>query len=251
MKTALITGASSGIGRVFAQRLAAEGYSLVLVARDLARLEALSAELQQQHGTETELIQADLCERAQVERVANRLRDNTRPVEMLVNNAGAGTAKPFIRNSLLEEERMLELLIRSVLVLTHAAVPGMMERGRGNIIIVSSVAGFFPGETYCAAKSWATLFAASLAGQLSGTGVKASALCPGFVRTEFQQRAGYDTSSLPRWAWLDAERVVKHCLAKARKGQVVIIPSLRYQLLSFLLRRLPLRLFGRILTQKT
>jgi len=106
--------------------------------------------------------------------------------------------------------------------------------------VVSSVAGFIPGGTYSAAKSWTTMFTTALAGQLSGTGVTASALCPGFVRTEFQQRAEIDVSSLPRWAWLDADRVVDNCLAKARSGRVIIIPSLRYKILTFLVRRIPL-----------
>ena len=246
MGTALVTGASSGIGRSFAQRLAAEGHRLVLVSRNIARLEELSIELKEQYGTETELLPADLCEREQIELVAKRLRDNSRPIDILVNNAGAGIAEPFIQSSLLEEERMLELLVRAVLVLTHAAVPGMIARGRGNIIVVSSVAGFAPGGTYSAAKSWTTTFAASLAGQLSGAGVTAAALCPGFVRTEFQQRAKIDVSFLPRWAWLDADRVVDDCLAKARSGRTIIVPSLRYKAVTFLLRHIPLFLLEKV-----
>jgi len=238
--TALVTGASSGIGRSFAQRLAAEGYGLVLVSRNIARLEELSLELRKQYGVETELLPADLCEREQIERVAKRLRDESRPIDILVNNAGAGIAKPFTQSSLLEEEQMLELLVRAVLVLSHAAIPGMIARGHGNIIVVSSVAGFIPGGTYSAAKSWTTMFTTALAGQLSGTGVTASALCPGFVRTEFQQRAGIDLSFLPNWVWLDADRVVDDCLAKTRSGRAIIIPSLRYKITTFLMRRIPL-----------
>ena len=244
MGVALITGASSGIGKVFAQQLAAQGHSLVLVARDFARLEALSRELQERYGTQVELLQADLCEREQLEKVAERLRDSTRPVEILVNNAGLALAEPFIRSTLLEEERLLDLLVRAVLVLTHAAVPGMVARGSGTVIVVSSVAGFNFFGTYSAAKAWATTFAASVAGQLSGTGVKVAALCPGYVRTEIFQRAGIDASSLPRWAWIDAERLVADCLDKVRKGRVVIVPSLRYKLLTFLSRHVPLRLLG-------
>jgi len=240
MGTALVTGASSGIGRSFARRLAAEGHGLVLVSRNITRLEELALELRGQYGTETEILPADLCEREQIEQVAKRLRDNSRPVDILVNNAGAGILEPFTRSSLLDEERLLELLVRAVLVLTHAALPGMIARGRGNIIVVSSVAGFIPGGTYSAAKSWTTMFTASLAGQLSGTGVTASALCPGFVRTEFQQRMKFDVSHLPGWAWLDADRVVDDCLAKTRKGQSIIIPSLRYKILTLVMRHIPL-----------
>lgn len=251
MGTALVTGASSGIGRSFARRLAAQGYGLVLVSRNIARLEELSLELRERYGAEIEILPADLCEREQIERVAKRLKDESRPVDILVNNAGAGIAKPFIQSSLLEEERMLELLVRAVLVLSHAAIPGMIARGRGNIIVVSSVAGFIPGGTYSAAKSWTTMFAAALAGQLSGTGVTASALCPGFVRTEFQQRAGIDLSFLPNWAWLNADRVVDDCLAKARSGRGIIIPSLRYKIMTFLIRRIPLFLFETITKNRT
>ena len=246
METALVTGASSGIGRSFARRLAAQGYGLVLVSRNIARLEELSLELRERYGAEIEILPADLCEREQVERIAKRLKDESRPVDILVNNAGVGIAEPLIQSSILEEERMLDLLVRTVLVLSHAALPGMVARGRGNIIVVSSVAGFIPGGTYSAAKSWATMFAATLAGQLYGTGVTVSALCPGFVRTEFQQRAGIDLSFLPNWVWLNADRVVDDCLAKTRSGRVVIIPSLRYKIFTFLIRRIPLFLFKTI-----
>ena len=242
MGVALVTGASSGIGRSFARRLAAEGHGLVIVSRNVARLEELSRELRKQYGAEAEILQADLCEREQIEKVAQRLRDKSRPVDILVNNAGAGLSESFPQSSLPEEERKLDLLVRAVLVLTHAALPGMIARGRGNIIVVSSVAGFIPGGTYSAAKSWATTFTTSLAGRLSGTGVCACVLCPGFTRTEFMERAGIDAGSVPRWAWLDADRVVDDCLAKARKGRVIIIPSLRYKALTFLLRRIPLSL---------
>lgn len=249
MTTALVTGATSGIGNAFARRLAAERHGLVIVARDAVRLEETARSLRGRHSVEVETLAADLSDRADLERVADRLRDMTRPVDVLVNNAGYGLGKPFLDGLLSEEERMLDVLARAVLVLTRAAAPGMVTRGRGNIITVSSVAGFFPGGTYGAAKAWATTFTASLAGELAGTGVTATALCPGYVHTEFHERAKKNTSHLPEWAWLDADRVVADCLADVRRGRAVSVPSLRYKTAVFFLRRIPLRLVGVIVAR--
>jgi short-subunit dehydrogenase len=241
LTTALVTGATSGIGNAFARRFAAEGHGLVLVARDAVRLEEVARGLRERHGVEVEILPADLCDRERVERVADRLRDAARPVDILVNNAGIGLNRRFLQGPLADEERMLDLLVRAVLVRTRAAAPGMVARGRGSIVTVSSIAGFLPGGTYSAAKAWATAFTISLAGQLAGTGVTATALCPGFVRTEFQRRAGIDVSYLPDWVWLDADRLVDGCLADVRRGRAVSVPSLRYKATAFLLRRIPLR----------
>jgi len=241
MAIALVTGATSGIGNAFARRLAAEGYGLVLVARDAVRLEEVAGTLRNRHGVDVETLPADLSDRGQMERVADRLRDESRPIDILVNNAGFGLGKPFLQGPVSGEERMLDVLVRAVLVLTRAAAPGMVARGRGNIITVSSVAGFLPGGTYAAAKAWATSFSTSLAGDLAGTGVTATALCPGYVHTEFHQRAKMDTSHRPRRAWLDADRVVGDCLADVRRGRAVSVPSLRYKAAVFFLRHIPLR----------
>jgi short-subunit dehydrogenase len=247
MTTALVTGATSGIGNAFARRLAADGRGLVLVARDTDRLEWVATPLRDRHGVNVEVITADLSDRDQLERVAGRLRDEARPVDVLVSNAGFGVGKPFLATHLSEEERMLDVMVRAVLVLTRAVAPGMVARGRGNIITVSSVAGFFSGGTYAAAKAWATTFTASLAGELAGTGVTATALCPGYVRTEFHRRAKIDVSDLPGWAWLDADRIVTDCLSDVRRGRAVSVPSLRYKSAVFFLRHIPLR-FGKKLS---
>ncbi len=242
MPTALVTGATAGIGYAFAERLAAEGHGLVLVARDAARLEGIATSLRARFRVEVEPFPADLSSREETEQVAGRLRDETRPIDILVNNAGFAVGKPFLAAEIAEEERMLDVLVRSVLVLTRAALPGMIARRRGTIVTVSSVAGFLPGGTYSAAKAWATAFTASLAGELAGTGVSATALCPGYVRTEFHRRAGIDVSHLPPWSWLDAEQVVAACMADVRRGRAVSVPALRYKAAVFVLRRLPLRL---------
>ena len=241
MPTALVTGGTSGIGNAFARRFAAEGYGLVLVSRDVGRLDAVAVALRERYGVDVEVLPADLSDREQMERVADRLRDDARPIDFLVNNAGFTTQKPFPTGDLPEEERMLDVLIRAVLVLTAAAVPGMVARGRGNIVTVSSVAGFLPTGTYSAAKSWATAFTTSLAGKLAGTGVIATTMCPGFVRTEFHQRAKMNMSALPGWLWLSADGVVDGCLSDARRGRSISVPSYRYKMIVFLLRHLPLR----------
>jgi uncharacterized protein len=241
MPTALVTGASSGIGAAFARRLAARGHALVLVARDVGRLSELAATLRAAHGVDVEVLGADLTDRADVERVADRLRDAGRPVDLLVSNAGAAVRGAFVGGDLATEERALDLLVRAVLVLTHAAAPGMVARGRGAIVTVASVAAFLPGGTYSAAKAWATTFTTSLALELAGAGVTATALCPGYVRTEFHGRAGIRVDGIPSWAWLDADRLVADCLADVDRGRPVSIPSRRYRLAVLLLRHVPLR----------
>lgn len=243
---ALVTGPTAGIGNAFARRLAADGHDLVLVARDAARLAQVAEELRARHGVEVEVIAADLTDRAALDRVADRVRDPRRPVDVLVNNAGFGPKQRIHEGDLDVELRLVDVLVTAVLVLTHAALPGMVARGRGTVITVSSVAGFMPGGTYSAAKAWATTFTASVAAQVAGTGVRATALCPGFVRTEFHQRAGLRMDSMPAWAWLDADRLVDDCLADVAKGRVVSVPSKRYKAATFALRHLPLRFQQRI-----
>jgi short-subunit dehydrogenase len=244
--TALVTGATAGIGNAFARRLAADGHALVLVARDRDRLDRVAATLHDAHGVDVEVLPADLIRPDDVTRVADRLRDPLRPVDLLVNNAGMGLRGRFVGGDLAGELAQHDLMTRAVLVLTHAAVPGMVARGRGALVTVSSVAGFMPGGTYSAAKAWATTFTVSLGLELAGTGVTATALCPGFVRTEFHERAGLDMHGLPSWAWLDADRLVRECLADVRRGRLVSVPSRRYRLAVALLRHLPPGALGRV-----
>lgn len=239
MATALVTGATAGIGNAFARRLAADGHGLVLVARDRPRLEQVAATLRDAHGVDVEIIAADLSRPEQVDRVADRLRDGVHAVDLLVNNAGLAVRGSFVGGDLDAELAALDVMTRAVMVLTHAAVPGMVARGRGAVITVSSVASFLPGGTYSAAKAWATTFTTSLGLELLGTGVTATALCPGYVRTEFHQRAGLDVRGLPGWAWLDADRLVRDCLADVRRGRLISVPSRRYRLAVTLLRHLP------------
>lgn len=239
MSTALVTGASAGLGRAYATALAARGHDLVLVARDAPRLEDLSAELVAAHGVEVEVLPADLADREQLQRVADRLADPARPVDLLVNNAGFGIATPFLDTPVEDEERMLDVLVRAVLVLTHAAAGPMRERGHGAVLNVASVAAFITSGTYSAAKSWVTVFSESLDGQLAGTGVSVTAVCPGFVRTEFHERAGIDQGDRTGLFWLSAERVVDSSLDALGAGRPVVVPSPQYAALVGVLRHLP------------
>ncbi len=204
MPTALITGATAGIGAEFARRLAAQGHDLVLVARDEDRLEATAADLKHRFGGAVAVLPADLADRDQCARVEARLADRDRPVDLLVNNAGFGTGHRFSRGQLADEERQLDVLVRAVLRLSHAAVGGMVERRHGGIVNVSSVAAWTPTGTYSAAKAWVTTFSEGLDAELAGIGVRVVAVAPGFTRTEFHDRAGMDMSSIPDWLWLDA-----------------------------------------------
>ncbi len=238
--TALITGATAGIGNAFARALAARGENLVLVARDEQRLESIAAQLRSAHGIEVEVLSADLSERDQVQRVADRLSAEP-AVDTLVNNAGFGLAQSFVDGDLAREEQLLHVLVDAVLVLSHAAVSAMSARGRGAVINVSSVAGFMPTGTYSAAKAWVTTFTLGLNADLAGTGVTAQVLCPGFVRTEFHARLGAKRPVAPRWAFLDADRLVADCLDDLAAGRNLSIPSRRYKTATTLLRHMPLR----------
>ena len=239
MTTALITGATAGIGAAFARRLAADGHDLVLVARDRERLDKTAAELTRQHGVDAEVLAGDLSVRDDTDRVAARLADAASPVEILVNNAGFGVNEDFVGGSLAAEQQMLDVLVTAPMRLCHAALPGMVSRRSGMVMNVSSVAGWTAGGTYSAAKAWLTTFTEGLAGELRGTGVTATAACPGFTRTEFHQRADMDISSVPEFLWLNADQVVDRALKDARKGRAVSVAGAQYQALSLVAQYAP------------
>jgi short-subunit dehydrogenase len=236
---ALVTGATAGIGLTFARRYAADGHDLVLVARDERRLKEVADELGSAHGCQVEVLRADLSDRAQLQTVADRLADRARPVDVLVNNAGFALNRGFLDGDVADEERLLDVLCRAVLVLSHAAGGAMSERHRGTIINVSSVAGFVVMGTYSAAKAWVTTFSEGLWRELRPHGVHVTALCPGFTHTEFHQRASINMSRMPSIGWLDVDDVVDQCLADVRRGKVVSVPSRRYAALTFVVRHAP------------
>jgi uncharacterized protein len=239
---AVVTGATSGIGKVFAQRLAAAHYDLLLVARDRARLDDLVASLQREHGIGAEAVAADLSTDADIARVAEQLRNEPR-LAMLVSNAGFGTRGTIITADPAQQRRMLRLHVQATHELVSAALPGMVERGAGTIIVVASVASWSPtagNVNYNATKVYQRMYCEALAHELVDTGVHVQALCPGFTYTEFHDRLGSGRAGIPAWVWLSAERVVDTSLAQARaRGPVVCIPGKRFKLIVFLLRHAP------------
>jgi uncharacterized protein len=239
---ALITGATAGIGAEFARQLAEQGHNVILVARDAARLQAKAAELGSRYGVRAEVLPADLADDAGVAAVVARLSDPTQPVDILVNNAGMGLLRSFAENDIGDEKRHLKVHVESAMELTHAALQGMLLWQSGRIINVASVAAFLPRETYSAAKAWLVSFSrwANLA--YAKRGVRVTAVCPGFTRTEFHDRMGMDKSVAPRWLWLQPERVVREGLADNERGKAVSIPARRYKLLIGAARVLPARL---------
>ena len=239
MATALITGGTAGLGRGFAEALAEEGHDLVLVARNEARLRETAEELYQQYGVAVEVLPADLVDPQQRAVVEERLRDPARPVDILVNNAGIGLKQHFVGGDLDAEQMMLDLLVTAPMRLTHAAVGGMVERGRGSIINVSSMSGFITAGSYSAAKAYLTVFTEALAAELHGTGVTATVVCPGFVHTEFHERAGISKGGIPGFLWLNVPQVVGDGLKDARRGRVVSVPGRQYQVLSTLAQYSP------------
>jgi uncharacterized protein len=246
MTVALVTGASSGLGREFAEQLAARGDGLVLVARDRGRLEAVAAELRDRHGADVEVLAADLADRAQLHRVAERVADPARPVDLLVNNAGFGSPRGFVQGDLEEEERAVDVMVRAVMVLCHAAGGAMRGRGSGAILNVSSVASFTAMGHYSAIKSYVTVLSEALANELAPHGVTVTAVCPGFVRTEFHQRAQMDMSRLPGPLWLQAPQVVQDALDAVAEGKVVAVPSPVYKGVVGVLRVVPRRVSRRV-----
>lgn len=237
--TALVTGPTAGIGQAFTHELAARGYDLVLVARTRERLEELAERLRSRYAVAVEVLPADLADRDALATVEARVGDRDRPIDLLVNNAGYGHRRPFVENSVEDEQAMLDVLVTAVMRLSHAAVVPMLERGAGAIVNVASVAAFLPRGTYSAAKAYVVSFSRWLDLTYRARGIRAMALCPGFVRTEFHGRMGVRRTSAPRWMWLEAERVAREALDDFDHGRRVSVPSRRYKALAAVARVVP------------
>ncbi len=243
MSLALVTGATSGIGRAFARRLARAGHDLIVVARTRHRLEELAEDLRRESDVHVEVITADLSTVEGCRSVEDRLTA-TPFVELLVNNAGIMLREPFPYTDDADEERLLAVNVRAVLRLTHAVLPAMIERGSGRIVNVSSFSAHGPGAlatTYPASKSWVLAFSEAVgrSARVRRAGVRIMALLPGFTPTELHERSGIDLTSLPRWMWLDTDRVVDAALRDLERGRNVSVPSVRYKLAAWGLRHLP------------
>ena len=240
--TALVTGATAGIGLEFARQLAARGHDLVLVARDEERLARVTEELRGT-GRTVEVLRADLADPAQLAQVEARLADPDRPVDLLVNNAGFGLKQRFLDHDVATEQELLDVLVTAVMRLTHAALRGQVARGHGGIVNVSSVAAYLPRGTYGAAKAWVNSFGAWAATEYRPRGVTVTTLCPGFTRTEFHQRMGVRRGS--GFLWLDPARLVRVALADHDRGRALSVPGAHYRVIVALARLVPPRLLQR------
>ena len=234
---ALVTGATSGIGESFTRLLAQNNYNIVLVARDHPRMQVRARDLESKYKISTHVIQADLATDAGCATVEDYIANNQ--IDVLVNNAGFGLNKAFTLSSMDAEQQMLDVLVRTPMRLMQSVLPGMKERNKGIVINVSSVAGYIAGGTYSASKSYITVLSESLNTELAGTNVKVSALCPGFTRTEFHQRARMSMKGLPNFMWLNSDELVAKSWSDALKGKAVSIPGWQYQLLVFLIHSIP------------
>ncbi len=234
---ALVTGATAGIGESFSRLLASHKYNIVLVARDMPRLEERAHGLEQKFGVKTHVLQADLATDEGCALIEKFIEENH--IDVLINNAGFGTNKSFTISDLHTEQQLLDVLVRTPMRLMHRVLPQMKERNSGVIINVSSVAGYIAGGSYSASKSYLTVLSESLNTELSSTNIKVSALCPGFTRTEFHQRGRMSMKALPNFMWLDADRLVEQSWRDALKGDAVSIPGWQYKILYFLVQSVP------------
>jgi uncharacterized protein len=246
-RLAVVTGATAGIGREFAEQLGARGYDLLLVARDRRRLDQTAATLAPAHRVEAESFPADLSRDDDVTRLAERIAASPR-LALLVNNAGFGSRGRLAEADVELQEAMVRLHVLAPMRLTRAALPVLLANRGGGVINVSSVAGFIYSAgnvNYCATKAYLTTLSEGLAAELHGTGVRVQALCPGFTRTEFHARIPGPVERHPAFAWLSARAVVSYSLrCLDRGGPVVCIPGLRWRAIVRALRLLPRPLIG-------
>ena len=246
-KTALVTGASSGIGKAFAELLAEKGYALILTARRRDRLEQLAAELRRRHNVETHIVVADLAEPGAASTIASELRQKNITVDFLVNNAGYGMPGSYTNVTWADHSRFMQVMVTAVLDLTYQLLPGMIERGWGRIVNIASVAGMVPapaGHTlYGASKAFLIRFSEALAAENAGRGVNATAVCPGFTLSEFHDVTGTRDrmNKMPGFLWLTAANVAREGYDAVMRGDPVVVNGRIYRFLVWLNGALPRR----------
>lgn len=251
MTTALITGGTSGIGLAFAREFARRGTDLVLVARDEQRLSAIAEELSSAHGISVHYEIADLARREDMERIAAYIEDDAHPLDWVINNAGFGLHSTVLDPAHIDDHaRALDVMCLAVLILGGAAGRAMRKRGYGRIINVASSASIIFTGNYSAVKAWCYNYSESLAAELHGTGVTVTALCPGWVKTEFHERAGITAHKFPDFVWIDIDLLIREGLADAERGKPISVPNWKWKIAVFLIPRLTPRSFLRWFSRK-
>lgn len=252
MATALITGGTSGIGYTFAEEFARRGTNLVLVARDSDRLSTIAADFNQRYAIKVETISADLSQRDDMERVADWIENVDNPIDWLINNAGFGLHSTVLDKSENDTHaRALDVMALAVLIIGGAAGRRMRDQGHGRIVNVASSASVIFTGNYSAVKAWCYNYSESLGQELHGTGVTVTALLPGWVKTEFHERAGIKAHSLPDIVWIDAKQLVNECLRDAERGKPISVPALKWKIALIVAKFAPkgfLRFFSRKLS---
>jgi len=237
---ALVTGGSSGIGLAFARTLAEHGADLVLVARDAAKLEDVAAQLRAGYAVDVETITADLANADAVAAVASRLETDEKPVDLLVNNAGIALHASLLDPDTAAQEQAMAIMVTAVLKLSNAAARAMIRRAAshgdgpsGHIVNIASASAWIYSGNYSAIKRWVVSYTQALAIELRGTGVTATAVCPGWVKTAFHERAGVSAPHLPGFVWVDADVVAREGLSAALAGRPVCVPSAKWRFAIF------------------
>ncbi len=251
-KTALVTGASAGIGKAFAELLAAKGYGLVLTARRRERLDDLARELTQRHGIPTYVVVADLAEPDAPARIAEAVRAQGLRIDFLINNAGYGVPGSYVNIPWPEHQRFMQIMMTAVCDLTYRLLPSMVERGWGRVINIASVAGMVPapaGHTlYGASKAFLIRFSEALAAENASKGVNVTAVCPGFTYSEFHDVTGtrQQMHSVPKMAWLNAADVAREGYEAVMRGDPVFVNGRIYRLLLWLMGVVPKGIVKRV-----
>jgi short-subunit dehydrogenase len=239
MAWALVTGGTSGIGLSFVHELAGHGCDIVLVARDRQRLDEVAADVRHRFRVDVEAISADLTDRAATASIAVRLADMSHPVDILVNNAGVGLHASLRDESVEPQRTAMAVMVDAVLVLSSAAARAMAARGRGTIINVASASAWIYTGNYSAIKRWVVSYTQALALELEGTGVRVTAVCPGWVKTAFHERSGVDRPHLPGFVWVRADEVARTALRDAASGRVVSVPTRKWRIALFVAQHGP------------